>query len=72
MGGGCAPRSPAPGARHEELGRAFPGVPVRTSGREEVLATVPGGAGLVIATPGAEPVADGGYGAVLLLDSGRC
>ncbi|PWU43644.1 primosome assembly protein PriA, partial [Micromonospora globispora] len=39
------------------------------SGREEVLATVPGGAGLVIATPGAEPVAEGGYGAVLLLDS---
>ncbi|WP_018253124.1 primosomal protein N' [Salinispora mooreana] len=59
------------GARRtaEELGRAFPGVPVRTSGREEVLAAVPGGAGLVITTPGAEPVADGGYGAVLLLDS---
>jgi primosomal protein N' (replication factor Y) len=44
-------------------------VPVRTSGREEVLSTVPGGAGLVVATPGAEPIADGGYGAVLLLDS---
>jgi primosomal protein N' (replication factor Y) len=59
------------GARRtaEELGRAFPGVPVRTSGREEVLTTVPGGAGLVVATPGAEPVAEGGYGAVLLLDT---
>ncbi|WP_050580953.1 primosomal protein N' [Salinispora cortesiana] len=64
-------RAAVTGARRtaEELGRAFPGVPVRTSGREEVLATVPDGAGLVITTPGAEPVADGGYGAVLLLDS---
>jgi len=59
------------GARRtaEELGRAFPDIPVRTSGRDEVLDTVPGGAGLVISTPGAEPVADGGFGAVLLLDS---
>ncbi|MGB8652760.1 MAG: primosome assembly protein PriA, partial [Mycobacteriales bacterium] len=58
------------GARRtaEELGRAFPGVTVRTSGRDEVLTGVPGGASLVVATPGAEPVADGGYGAVLLLD----
>ncbi|MFY1599409.1 primosomal protein N' [Micromonospora sp. WMMD737] len=69
--GGRRLRASVTGARRtaEELGRAFPGVPVRTSGREEVLATVPGGAGLVIATPGAEPVADGGFGAVLLLDS---
>ncbi len=59
------------GARRtaEELGRAFPGVPVRTSGRDEVLATVPAAPALVVATPGAEPVAEGGYGAVLLLDS---
>ncbi|RKF24500.1 primosomal protein N' [Micromonospora globbae] len=69
--GGRRLRAAVTGARRtaEELGRAFPGVPVRTSGRDEVLAAVPGGAGLVIATPGAEPVADGGYGAVLLLDS---
>ncbi|HEX5543399.1 MAG TPA: primosomal protein N' [Micromonospora sp.] len=53
----------------EELGRAFPGVPVRISGREEVLSTVPAGAGLVIATPGAEPLAPEGFGAVLLLDT---
>jgi primosomal protein N' (replication factor Y) len=52
----------------EELGRAFPGVTLRTSGRDEVLAAVPAAPALVIATPGAEPVADGGYGAVLLLD----
>ncbi|ADJ44554.1 primosomal protein N'/primosome assembly protein PriA [Amycolatopsis mediterranei S699] len=52
----------------EELGRAFPGVPVRTSGAAEVLESVPGKPALVVCTPGAEPVADGGYGAALLLD----
>ena len=59
------------GARRtaEELGRAFPGIPVRTSGRDGVLAEVGPGAALVIATPGAEPVAEGGYGAALLLDT---
>ncbi|MGW6931698.1 primosomal protein N' [Lentzea sp. NPDC054927] len=58
------------GARRtaEELGRAFPGFPVRTSGADEVLTKVPGRPSLVVATPGAEPVAEGGYGAVLLLD----
>jgi primosomal protein N' (replication factor Y) len=52
----------------EELGRAFPGVPVRTSGGQHVLATVPAEPALVIATPGAEPVAPEGYAAALLLD----
>ncbi|MEC3976699.1 primosome assembly protein PriA, partial [Amycolatopsis sp. H20-H5] len=52
----------------EELGRAFTGVPVRTSGAQEVLATVPAKPALVVCTPGAEPVAVGGYGAALLLD----
>jgi primosomal protein N' (replication factor Y) (superfamily II helicase) len=52
----------------EELGRAFPGVPVRTSGGQHVLATVPVEPALVIATPGAEPVAQDGYAAALLLD----
>ncbi|MEV6717105.1 primosomal protein N' [Lentzea sp. NPDC051208] len=58
------------GARRtaEELGRAFPGHPVRTSGADAVLTKVPGTPSLVVATPGAEPVAEGGYGAVLLLD----
>ncbi|MCU1674887.1 MAG: primosome assembly protein PriA, partial [Frankiales bacterium] len=50
------------------LGRAFPGTSVRTSGRDEVLPTVPAAPALVVATPGAEPVATDGYGAVLLLD----
>ncbi|RJQ78184.1 primosomal protein N' [Pseudonocardiaceae bacterium YIM PH 21723] len=52
----------------EELGRAFPGIPVRTSGGGEVLTEVKPGKALVISTPGAEPVAEGGYGAALLLD----
>lgn len=58
------------GARRtaEEIGRAFPGVSVLTSSGEGVLGTVPGSAALVVSTPGAEPVADGGYGAALLLD----
>ncbi len=50
----------------EELGRAFPGVKVRTSGGDLVLPRVPGQPALVIATPGAEPLAD--YAAALLLD----
>jgi primosomal protein N' (replication factor Y) (superfamily II helicase) len=52
----------------EELGRAFPGVPVRASGGQHVLAAVPPEPALVIATPGAEPAAPGGYAAALLLD----
>ena len=57
----------------EELGRAFPGVPVRSSGaRAEggVLASVPDTPALVVATPGAEPVCPSGYAAAVLLDAG--
>ncbi|MFB7994809.1 primosomal protein N' [Streptomyces sp. NPDC056002] len=68
--GGFRLRAQIVGARRtaEELGRAFPAVPVRTSGREQVLDTVPGAPALVVSTPGAEPVAEGGYAAALLLD----
>ncbi|MBP2472878.1 primosomal protein N' (replication factor Y) [Crossiella equi] len=52
----------------EELGRAFPGFAVRTSGADEVLAEVPPKPALVVTTPGAEPFVAGGYGAALLLD----
>jgi len=64
-------RAAVVGARRtaEELGRAFPETPVRTSGRDGVLDRVGSEPALVVATPGAEPVADGGYGAVLLLDT---
>jgi primosomal protein N' (replication factor Y) (superfamily II helicase) len=53
----------------EELGRAFAGTVVRTSGGEHVLADVPDEPAIVVATPGAEPVAAGGYAAVVLLDT---
>ncbi|WP_329188957.1 primosomal protein N' [Actinacidiphila glaucinigra] len=68
--GGFRLRAQVVGARRtaDELGRAFPKVPVRTSGRDGVLASVPGTPALVISTPGAEPVAEGGYAAALLLD----
>jgi primosomal protein N' (replication factor Y) len=57
------------GRTAEELGRAFPGRTVRSSGGgAPVLDRVPGHPDLVVATPGAEPLADGGYGAALLLD----
>jgi primosomal protein N' (replication factor Y) len=57
------------GRTAEELGRAFPGTVVRASGGgAPVLASVAGAAGIVVATPGAEPRTAGGYGAALLLD----
>jgi primosomal protein N' (replication factor Y) len=52
----------------EELGRGFPGKTVITSSGDQVKATVGPGTSLVVATVGAEPVAEGGYAAALLLD----
>jgi primosomal protein N' (replication factor Y) len=68
--GGTQLRAAVTGARRtaEELGRAFPSVPVRTSGGDSVLAEVPDSPAVVVATPGAEPRAEGGYAAALLLD----
>ncbi|WP_051341256.1 primosomal protein N' [Pseudonocardia spinosispora] len=74
--GSRRPRATVVGAVRtaEELGRAFPGFPVRGSGGgSNVRTSVPNSAALVVATPGAEPwVKDvpggAGYGAVLLLD----
>ncbi|MDN3358400.1 primosomal protein N' [Actinomadura sp. DC4] len=68
--GGRQVRAVVVGARRtaEELGRAFPGVPIRTSGRDGVLAEVGNEPALIVATPGAEPVAEKGYAAALLLD----
>ena len=58
------------GRTAEEIGRAFPGVTVINSSGPTVRATVPDEPALVVATPGAEPVAAQGYGAALLLDGG--
>ncbi|WP_085145723.1 MULTISPECIES: primosomal protein N' [Mycolicibacterium] len=69
--GSDAVRAVVVGARRtaEELGRAFPGTTVITSGGDAVVSTVEDKPALVVCTPGAEPVADGGYGAALLLDA---
>ena len=53
----------------EELGRAFPQVRVRNSSGEKILAEVEPRAQLVVATPGAEPLVQGGYGAAVLMDA---
>ncbi|ACQ80301.1 primosome assembly protein PriA [Beutenbergia cavernae DSM 12333] len=54
----------------EELGRAFPQVPVVVSGQAAgVTDAVDAKPRLVIATPGAEPEAEHGYAGALLLDA---
>ena len=61
------------GRTAEELGRAFPSIPVvvsGTSGAHGVVATLDATPRLVVATPGAEPVPADGYAAALLLDGG--
>lgn len=53
----------------EEIGRAFPHVPIVSSSGDHRLSEVPAEPAVVVATVGAEPVAAGGYCAVLLLDA---
>ncbi|SDC19305.1 replication restart DNA helicase PriA [Sanguibacter gelidistatuariae] len=56
----------------EELGKAFPGTTVRISGARSaagVLTEIPDRPALVVATPGAEPVAPSGYSVGVLLDA---
>ncbi|BBX95976.1 putative primosomal protein N' [Mycobacterium lacus] len=69
--GSDAVRAVVVGARRtaEELGRAFPGTAVVTSAGDAIVAEVAARPALVVATPGAEPRASGGYGAALLLDT---
>jgi primosomal protein N' (replication factor Y) (superfamily II helicase) len=69
--GSDAVRAVVVGARRtaEELGRAFAGTPVVTSAGDAIVAEVADRPALVVATPGAEPHASGGYGAALLLDT---
>jgi len=65
-------RAPVVGERRtaEELGRAFPGSRVRGSSGDDVVDRVADRPQIVIATPGAEPVAEHGYAAAVLLDTG--
>jgi primosomal protein N' (replication factor Y) (superfamily II helicase) len=69
--GSDAVRAVVVGARRtaEELGRAFVGTPVITSAGDAIVPEVADRPALVVATPGAEPRAPGGYGAALLLDT---
>ncbi|MDY6050241.1 MAG: primosomal protein N' [Corynebacterium sp.] len=53
----------------EELGRAFPGTAVTNSSGERIVDAITPGKHLVIATPGAEPTVEGGYGLVVLVDT---
>ncbi|MCC2028992.1 primosomal protein N' [Microbacterium sp. YMB-B2] len=55
----------------DELGRAFPGVRVIVADGAHPVEHVSDKPALVIATRGAEPIAAGGYRAVLLLDGSR-
>jgi primosomal protein N' (replication factor Y) len=55
----------------EELGRAFPGIRVIVADGERRVLEVDERPALVVATRGAEPLAAGGYRAVLLLDGER-
>jgi primosomal protein N' (replication factor Y) len=55
----------------DELGRAFPGVPVVVADGEHRALEVPRRASLVIATRGAEPIVSGGYEAVLIVDGDK-
>ena len=55
----------------EELGRAFPGVPVLVADGEHRTLEIPRRQSLVIATRGAEPIVSGGYEAVMIVDGDR-
>lgn len=56
----------------EEIGKAFPGTGIVMSGSqasEGIVDSVSGKPRIVVATPGSEPAAQGGYRAALVLDS---
>ena len=55
----------------EELGRAFPGVRIVVADGERGIQAIDSTPAIVVATRGAEPIAAGGYRAVLLLDGDR-
>ncbi|WP_191280577.1 primosomal protein N' [Nocardioides flavus (ex Wang et al. 2016)] len=69
--GGRGLRAPVRGEARtaEELGRMFAGTTVRSSSGDRVVDRVGGSPDIVVATVGAEPVADEGYTAVVLLDT---
>ena len=64
-------RAPIVGAERtaEELGKAFPQTPVRHSSGGKRVTDVGDHSAIVVATPGAEPPALGGYAGAVLLDT---
>lgn len=55
----------------EEISRAFPGYPVILSAGEVIKEQVESKPSIVLSTPGAQPLVDGGYSAVVVLDAMR-
>lgn len=55
----------------EEISRAFPGFPVVISAGDVIKDRVESKPSLVLSTPGAQPLVDGGYAAVVVLDATR-
>ncbi|THE06747.1 primosomal protein N' [Microbacterium oleivorans] len=55
----------------DELGRAFPGIRVIVADGDHPVTAVDARPALVIATRGAEPPAEGGYRAIILLDGDK-
>ncbi|MET0813205.1 MAG: primosomal protein N' [Microbacterium sp.] len=55
----------------DELGRAFPGTRIIVADGDHPVLHVDAKPALVVATRGAEPIAEGGYRAVILLDGDR-
>ena len=68
---GVTPIGHGVGRTVAELGKAFPTVPVVRSDGDHLVQDVPNKPALVVATRGAEPLAAGGYRAVLLLDGDK-
>lgn len=52
----------------EQLGKSFPGIPVREVTAASAEQTIANRAAIVVCTPGVEPIAIGGYAGVALLD----
>jgi primosomal protein N' (replication factor Y) len=53
----------------EEIGKAFPGVTIRSSNQSSMILDEVRGPCIVLATPGSEPRAVNGYSAIVFLDS---
>lgn len=68
--GGSGYRTPTIGIERtvEEIGRAFPKVPIKHSTGARPINAVPDKSMIVVSTQGVEPIAASGYAAVIILD----